>query len=280
MPRFIVALPLSVLTFWRYLVMTPLLAVAAVLCTVLAFVPVLGLILPGACAAGMTLIGLRCALVARGHAGTILFPGLPTLALICSVIVILGGMVAGLAEYAIVESLRIAGFAVNEPALKAEFLQLSPTAGAVLFLLILPKLMLSSVLTVPMTAAAAQGGGARGMLFGLGQGMLGLCVPLLVWFLLLGVLVGFGDLGRVLRIGIESIRSGRLDGALLGYGHTLTIFVALLWASSWFFTTAVLYWEKAEERQARRKPAATPRTSAEDLRAWREAMAQRSARQE
>lgn len=70
MPLFLCALPLSFQTFWRYLILLPFLAIAAfILSAVGSFIPLVSYLVPGAISAFLVIMGIRCALAARGHYG-------------------------------------------------------------------------------------------------------------------------------------------------------------------------------------------------------------------
>ena len=65
MPLFLRSLPLSLKTFWRYLILLPFLGILALLLSLLSIVPVLGLLVPAAVSAYLVIAGLRCALAAH-----------------------------------------------------------------------------------------------------------------------------------------------------------------------------------------------------------------------
>jgi len=67
LPLLIQALPLSLKTFWRYLLVLPLLAIVPLVLLLVGFIPLIGIIAPGVAYAFCIMIGLRSALVARGH---------------------------------------------------------------------------------------------------------------------------------------------------------------------------------------------------------------------
>lgn len=285
MPLFLIALPLSFLTFWRYLLILPFLAVGAFLLSLLMSVPVLGMLIPGAVAAGLTLMGLRCALAARGHGGMLDIEGLPTLALVYSAIMLVGGLVGDSARQAIGWALRVAGFTLDPAIITAELWSLTPYSVTLWVALLLPNMMLASMLIVPMTAAAASGQRitGQGFLFGLGTGMLGLCIPFLVWAMLGNFLSFFGEVWSVFLVLAATlhdlIRGDEVSLDLWANRHILVSILGMTWASSWFFTTAVLYWERAAEREERKVTARADaaRTSSADIRALRLAREQRSA---
>ncbi len=67
MPIFIQALPLSLKTFWRYLILLPFLGIAALFLSLFSIIPILGWFVPGMVAVWLSVMGLRSALLARGH---------------------------------------------------------------------------------------------------------------------------------------------------------------------------------------------------------------------
>lgn len=276
MPLFIRALPLSLQTFWRYLLILPFMGIAALLLLPLMFVPFLGLLIPGAITAGFTLMGLRCALAAKGHIRLGHLAGFTTLALAYSAIVLVGGSVAGLLEQAVGWVVITAGIAPDPDEIVAQASRFTPLSIAIWVGAILPKLMLASLLTVPMTAAAAAADWRKGnLLFGLGAGMLGLCVPLVAWLILGNSWAFFGEIWTISFI----VAGGLFDFAnmrdllteLLSKRHFLISMIGMAWASSWFFASAVLYWERELNRaqNINHGRVETQRVSIEDIRGLR-----------
>lgn len=68
------------------MIFLPFLALGALLLSVLTLFPVLGLLVPGAISAGLLIMGLRCALAARGHGGELVFGRLVMVSLVFSLI--------------------------------------------------------------------------------------------------------------------------------------------------------------------------------------------------
>ncbi|NPD15225.1 hypothetical protein HOY34_08440 [Xinfangfangia sp. D13-10-4-6] len=267
---------MSLLTFWRYLLALPFLVIASAILLMLSFIPLLGTLMPGAFAAGFTLVGLRCALAARGYPRVWQGNGLFTLALAYSAIMLLGGLIAGYAQQIMQWAMAISGFVPDREAILREAGRLGPAGITIWVVAILPKMVLATVLIVPMTAAAAARDWRNGgLLFGLGAGTFGLMVPLLAWAILGNIWAFFGEITNLtllLASGISQlVRVGNASLDLLSNTYFMASFVGMAWASSWFFTTAVLYWERAVKRHHVGKPdrVGAERVSSDDIRALR-----------
>jgi hypothetical protein len=219
----------------------------------LTLVPFLGWLIPGAITAGFTLVGLRCALAARGHVRIGESAGIATLALTYGAIFLAGGLIADLLQHAVGWVAINAGLSPDQDELVGRVSRLTPYSIAFWVSAILPKLMLASLLTVPMTAAAAARDWRQGsLLFGLGAGMLGLCLPLMAWLILGNIWSFFGEvwtIGFVVAYGLFDLARMRdLGLELLSKTYFLISIVGMAWASSWLFASAVLYWERELKR--------------------------------
>ena len=276
MPLFIRALPLSFPTFWRYALNLPLLVLLALLVLPLSLLPLVGTLIPGAIGAALTLIGLRCALAARGYGRVWELPGIAGLALAYSVIIILGGWIAKMVWAGLGWLVLTAANVPDAVALEGLVYQRTPFAVVFWLFALLPQLLLASVLTVPMTAAAAARDWREGgLVSGLGVGMLGLSVPLLAWMGLGNIWAFFGEIKlisfAIIYAWVDFERMVGLFKALLSNPFFLFSLIGMIWASSWFFATAVLYWERMvqQDRSSQSARTAAKRVSSDDIRALR-----------
>jgi hypothetical protein len=281
MPLFLQALPLSLKTFWRYLAILPILGVIAFLLLLAAFLPVVGTVVPGTVYAYCILTGLRCALGARGHftdpgfghmlrAGFVFF----LMTVVATTVI---GAVSVLMPMGIYHAFGwLDGLVDQDP-------RILLAAGGIFGVYILFMMLWSAALAVPMTAAVV-GSGRRSTglnpFDGFGSGMLGLTLISIVWMIGGSVFSIFGEVTTMFFLLAETIRAviaaedPAWDWSLSPFsllGGTLY----MTWASSWFFSAAVLYWERGEERRKAEKAAKieASRVSAVDLRALREARA-------
>lgn len=279
MPLFLQALPLSLKTFWRYLLVLPMLGIVALLMSLAGLIPGIGYFVPGTVAAYCLMTGLLCALAARGHRVDADFGQMVRAGLVFCLINIAATFVldhvADVLVLAIVLALRVLDLAAEG-------------GSAVWYLLggkatIYPLLLLfwSAALAVPMTAAVAdasdRGTGVNPFAM-LGTGVFGLSLITVVWMAGGRFLAIFGEVMTMFALFIETIRAvivgedPRWDWSL--NPSTLlggTLFMA--WASSWFFSAAVLYWERATEKRRARAVSSlnATRVSSDDLRALRNA---------
>lgn len=284
MPLFLQALPLSLKTFWRYLAILPILGVVAILMLLASLIPVIGYFVPGTVAAYCLMTGLLCALAARGHPVDADFGQMVRAGLVFCVMNIVAAFVlnyvAEILVVAIVLALRGLG--------------LGAEGGSALWYLlggkgtIYPLLLLlwSAALAVPMTFAVAASGRRGSGIYpfeGIGKGMISLSLISIVWMIGGSLFSIFGEVATILALLFETIRAviasedPAWDWSISPFsllGGTLW----MTWASSWFFSTAVLYWERAVDR---RKTAALARVealrvSSQDLRALRLARQQQN----
>jgi hypothetical protein len=280
-PLLIQSLPLSLKTFWRYLALLPFLAFFAILIAFFGgFIPLFNYLVPGTISAFFIIMGLRCALAARGHENA---PDYSTL-LRSSVVFCILNIVA---HEAISLSINGGAFALKagyhvatggDPALAwptFDLYWLVTTA-----LLVVAYAVYASAIAVPMTAAAASGtrkGPDRGIFFGLGTAWVSLTAIMVVWLWVGGIFTIFGEVWLLfamiassviaLASGTEVPWSWSLDRTTL-MGRTLF----MTWASAWFYATAVLAWEVADKKRAKAQVASqgASRVSGDSLRALRE----------
>ncbi|WP_457650165.1 hypothetical protein [Profundibacter sp.] len=135
-----------------------------------------------------------------------------------------------------------------------------------------------SLIAVPMTEAVSAGprGQDNGYFFGFGAGFFSLFPVTLVWAYGGKFFALFGEVWTLFFILLSAMIAAFNGDDIpwewnfdLGYLLGGTLFMA--WASSWFFATAVLAWERAGQRrkQARIDHIEAQRLSGDDLRALR-----------
>ncbi len=273
MPLFLRALPLSLQTFWRYLLLLPFLAVAAfVLSVVGSFIPFVSFLVPAAVSAFCIIMGLRCALAARGHYGTSGFKQLLFASFVYGLLnLVIENIYAGVG-LGIIKVMSEFGITINDKNL----------LGSAIVIFSLYYILISifaSLIAVPMTeaAAATPRGPDNGYFFGFGTGAFSLFLIMLVWAFGGKFFAFFGEVGAIFLMLLTALFAAlRGEDIPWEWGTDLntlmggTLFMA--WASSWFFATAVLAWESAGQRRKRAQTTAieTQRVSGEDLRALRE----------
>ena len=277
MPLFLQALPLSLKTLWRYLAILPILGIIALLMLLASFIPLVGLVVPGTVYAYCLTTGLRCALAARGHDTDPGFGHLLRAGLVFCLLTIVASWgieaAAILLPYGVLHAFGwLDGLVDNDPRILA-------FAGGVFGFYILFSMIWTAALAVPMTAAAAgkeRGRGRFSPFDGIGSGIFGLTFISLVWMIGGSFFSIFGEVATMLVLLFEAIRAVIAAeepawdwsiSPLSLLGGTLW----MAWASSWFFSAAVLYWERAAERRQGmvRATAEASRVSSEDLRALR-----------
>jgi hypothetical protein len=283
MPLFLKSLPLSLTTFWHYLVTLPFLAVVAFLLLLSSFLPIVGYLVPGTVAAFCMIVGLRCALAARGHGNTPDFGALLRASVVFCVVNIVASFLMQLIAAAIFHVIAIAVSALGISMASADTAIVWVGGGAITVYLIL-LCIYSSAIAVPMTAAAAaatERGQSTSPIFGLGTGIFSLTLIMLIWMFGGNIFSIFGEVTTIFFM---------LSTALFAYfagedipwewtfdtGRLMGATLFMTWASSWFFATAVLAWEKAGQRldQDRAKASEATRVSGDDMRALREAREQ------
>lgn len=268
MPLLLRALPLSLQTFWRYLILLPFLVIAAFILSVIGgFIPFVSYLVPSAVSAFLIIIGIRCALAARGHYGTPTFKQLlfasfvyGTLNFIVKKTYVLFGM-------GILKIMSSFGITINDGNILMSAIVIFSLYGFVLSIF-------ASLIAVPMTeaAAATQRSPENGYFFGFGTGALSLFFIMLVWTFGGKFFAFFGEVGAIFLMLLKALfalKNGEDISWDWGFDLTLmgaTLFMA--WASSWFFATAVLAWESAGQRQKQTQTDTieTQRVSSDDLR--------------
>jgi hypothetical protein len=279
MPLFLQALPLSFKTFWRYLAVLPILGVIAFLLLLASAIPIVGLVVPGTVYAYCIMTGLRCALAARGHTtdpgfGYMLRAGLQFFFLTFLATLVIQPLAALL-------SLGLSGWLGWLDGLVDDDPRIFLVVGSLFGIYALFMMLWSAALAVPMTAAVAgtnRRSYALNPIDGFGSGMLGLTLISLVWMVGGSVFSIFGEVATMFLILAETLRAviANEDPAWDWSLSPLSLLGGTLymtWASSWFFSAAVLYWERVTARRsgAARAKIEAARVSADDLRALREA---------
>jgi hypothetical protein len=282
MPLFLQALPLSLKTFWRYLAVLPVLGVIAFLMLLASVIPIIGLVVPGTVYAYCILTGLRCALAARGHTTDPGFDYMLRAGFQFFLLTFVATQVIGV--LVLLLSLVIPGWLGWLEGLVDDDPRILMVAGGAFGLYTLLMMLWSAALAVPMTAAVAgtnRRSWALNPIEGFGSGMLGLTLISLVWMVGGTFLSIFGEVTTMFVLLAETIHAvinnedPKWDWSLSPFsllGGTLY----MTWASSWFFSAAVLYWERSTNRRAAevREKIEASRVSADDLRALREARMQ------
>lgn len=280
MPLFIKSLPLSLKTFWRYLLLLPLLAIFAFLLSLLQFIPFIGLLIPGIVSTGLLIIGFRCALAANGHHKPLDTGTLLTVSVVFCILGIIFDVLLSGAYWIFLKGLQATGVELDPIGLLAGLLGFSIYWAGVLLALLSPKALLGAALAVPMTAAAFAAtprGGDINYFFGIGSGMFSLLVVSIFWLFGGHIFTIVGEIwttfGLIAFTILDWWRGEPLfDIDLPGRFDTITSILIMTWASSWFFATAVLAWERKVDQQ--RAKLATMREanrpSTEDIRAMRQ----------
>lgn len=276
MPLFLQALPLSFRTFWRYLILLPCLAVGAFVVSLASFIPILGWLVPGTISAGLVIIGIRCALKARGHGNELDMHKLLRVSLIFCAIGIVVDLFVPAVQWAVLWGLEQVGVEVDPIGLLVGLLGVSYYWAAILLALLSPSALVAAALAVPMTAAAFSAtprGRETEVFFGLGSGLIGLLIVMTVWMFGGQIFSIFGEIWTTFGL-LASALWALLQGEappwelsldpLSAFGSTLF----MTWASSWFFATAVLTWERKVELSKTNRAADIDanRVSTDDLR--------------
>jgi hypothetical protein len=276
LPLFLQALPLSVQTFWRYLLLLPFLAIGAFVLFLTTFVPIIGLFVPGTISTGLVIIGLRCALSARGHGNELDAVRLLTVSVAFCLINIFVDLLVMAGNWIVAWGIDLAGIEIDPVGLLVGLLGLSYYWAGVLLVLLSPTALASAALAVPMTAAAIsatpRGGGTK-LFYGLGAGFPGLMIVMAVWLFGGHVFSIFGEVWTTFGL-MASALWAWYQGDGLPWDISLDPWSAfastlyMTWASSWFFATAVLTWERKVEfgRAERAARIEANRVSSDDIR--------------
>lgn len=255
MPIFIQALPLSLATFWRYLIFLPVIAIGAIFLSLFSLLPIIGLLVPGMVGVWMTVMGLRCALAARGHVQPLDGGTLLTVCLFFSVIFAGVGMVVNGVVWLIVSAMQLAGVELDPIGLFVGLFGISPYWTATLLAILAPMAIANAAFAVPLTAAAAATE-AKGWDYkafaGFGYGIIGLAIVSAIWLFSGHMYAIFGEIWAM--FGLVFVAFNALAaGEALPFATDLSPLSALrsvlimTWASSWYFATAVLTWERFAE---------------------------------
>jgi hypothetical protein len=280
MPLFLKSLPLSLTTFWHYLVTLPFMAVVAFVLLLSSFLPIVGHLVPGTVAAFCMMVGLRCALAARGHGNSPDFGALLRASLVFCVINIIATFLIGLVAAALFYAVSFAVTLLGAGTANLQNTTVWIGGGTITIYLAL-LCIYSSAIAVPMTAAAAaatERGQTSSPIFGLGTGMVSLTVIMVIWVFGGKLFAIFGEVTTIFFM-LATALFASVNGDEIPWEWTFdtgklvgaTLF--MIWASSWFFATAVLAWEQATKRRDQHSVAASEvqRVSGDDIRALREA---------
>ncbi len=273
MPLFLQALPLTIHTFWRYLLLLPILAVAAFFFSLLQIIPLLGALVPGTVGAALLILGMRCALRARGHGNELD----RTQLLLFSVFFGLVLLVEGAPWFVFGKILQATGF--DEAGFRHVLVQ---QGGWQLLLLttIGIKAIFAAIFAVPITMAAHTAtprGGRAKPLFGIASGFASLILVSGVWLYCGHFFAIFGEVWSafgLLVFALLDITQGREPSFAFSLGPWSLLRATLLMtlASSWYFATAVLAWERemARVRAVQTESAEAGKFSEKDFRKLRE----------
>ncbi len=252
MPIFIQSLPLSLSAFWRYLILMPFLAIGSIIFHFASIIPFVGWLVPGMISVWLTVMGLRCALAARGYTQGIDGGTLLTVCLYFSVIFLGVGIILNLFMSAVFWLVQQAGLTIDPLGLFAGLFGASPYWSAALLAVLAPLAFTTAAFAVPLTAAAASTG-PRGWNYkafaGFGQGVIGLMIVMAVWLFSGHIFSIFGEIWTGFGLIVTMIWA-IVEGESLQWDTDFAPFTALrgalimAWASSWYFATAVLTWER------------------------------------
>jgi hypothetical protein len=280
MPLLILSLPLSFQTFWRYLLIIPLLALFAIFFSLAAgLIPLLSMLVPGTISAFFVLTGLRCAMVAKGHMVAPTMSAMLRSSVMFCIINIMVMYVVGIITIGL-----LAVFGGLQPSGGAGGFS-SNTTWALVTMLVMALIygIYGAMMAVPMTAAVANSDERTdtALFFGLGTGAVSLTVIVVLWVMAGNALSFFGEVTTIFLLMISTLFSlmrgeGITDAWTGGTVSLLIRAIMMTWLSAWFYATAVLAWEKAKERQTavQSKAMQTNRVSTDSLRALREERAQ------
>ncbi|WP_019954691.1 hypothetical protein [Yoonia vestfoldensis] len=245
------ALPLSLGTFWRYLILLPFLGIGMVFFSLFSIIPVVGLLVPGMISVWLMIVGLRCALAARGRAQPMSWGTVLTACFFFSIIFLCVGYGVRLMRAGFLWAVTAAGIQIEPFGLFAGLLGASPYWSGFLVAFLAPVAITSAAFAVPLTAAAASSGreGWDYKAFtGFGRGVIGLSIVMAVWMFSGHMFSFFGEVVMASGLVIATILA-LVNGESLPFQTDLAPWTALrgtlimTWASSWYFATAVLTWE-------------------------------------
>lgn len=279
MPLFLKAIPLTFSTFWRYLILLPFLVIGAFLFSLLGIIPIVGFFVPGIVGAALTILGLRCALAARGHHNTLDNSKLLIFSFVFGLIFMIFGWLLSYTYAGIIIAADHFNLEIEPLGLLIGLFGVSYYWSSILLALLSPAAFAIAVMTVPMTAAAYamtyRGGDIRAF-YGFGTGIVSLLIVQGVWLIAGNLYSIVGEVWAVFGLLATTIWAF-IQGEPLPWDLSLdpwTAFMSTLLmtlASSWFFATAVLAWEFKQKRAAARITGlnAASEVSSDDIRALR-----------
>jgi hypothetical protein len=262
-PLFVKAIPLTLSTFWRYLLLLPFLAIGAFLFSLLTVIPIVGFFIPMIVNTALLILGLRCALAAHGYHNTLDNGKLLTFSFAFGVLFELFGQLLGIVSGAVIALAIEAGVEFDPLGLFVGLFGVSLYWSGLLLALLSPTALIIAVLAVPMTGAAhamTYRGRYVRLFEGFGSGLLSLLFVLAVWLIAGNMYAIIGEIWTVFGL-IVTAAWAFFEGEPIPWAITLEPWTALsstllmACASSWFFATAVLAWEARNQRApAPRKP--------------------------
>lgn len=278
MPLLIRALPLSLQTYWRYLLLLPFLAIAAFILSVIGgLIPFVSYLVPWAVSAFLIIMGLRCALAARGHQDAPSFKQTLLASFIYGTLNLIIKTIYVLVGWGIMQIMAQFGITINDD-------NVLVSAGIIFSLYYILISIVASLIAVPMTEAAAASPRrpTNDYFFGFGTGAFSLFIVMLVWAFGGKSFAFFGEVWTIfLMLASALFAAWSGEDIPWEWSSNLTYLVGgtlfMAWASSWFFATAVLAWETAGQRRKKAQIDAVEaqRTSGSDLRALRESRQQK-----
>ncbi|WP_373636823.1 hypothetical protein [Yoonia sp. BS5-3] len=269
------------------MILLPFLGIGAVVLSIFSIFPFVGWLVPGMISVWLSLMGLRCALFARGYTQPISGGTLLTVCLYFSVIFLIVGVLVNAVMTGIVWAATAAGMPIDPLALFAGVFGTSPYRSAILMGFLAPVALTSAAFAVPLAAAAAStgpGGWDYRAFFGFGRGIIGLSIIMAIWMFSGHMFSFFGEIWTLLGL-MAALVIALKEGEALPFQTDLAPWTALrgtlimAWASSWYFATAVLTWEhyagkSSGQRKAQTTPA--PAVHTDDIRALRHARMQKT----
>jgi len=272
-PLFIQSIPLTFLTAGRYLLLLPILALLALAYTLLSVIPIIGWFVPGMVTAGLFIMGLRCALAARGYGNRLDGNKMTWFSFIFSIIFVAlewlrDFVLLGLFEVAQALDLTFDPLDPTEllVGLFVGLFSVSPYWTGMLLALLSPTALIIALMAVPMTAAAHEmtfRGRDISPFYGFGKGAFSLMVVLAVWLLAGNMYAFVGEVWTMLGLMATALWAV-ITGNPLPWEISLNPWSALIstlgmaLASSWFFATAVLAWERKTAQDATARSIYTP----------------------
>lgn len=278
MPLFLRSLPLSIMTFWHYIFVLPVVVVMSIPFVFLSLIPIVGIVFSTGLTAFITIISFRCALTAYGAGNAPDIVKLVKSSLALGFMNMFAGLMILIVAVAFAIALSWLGVGESSDLPGADVIPMVPASAFLLYLLLV--MCFNGAMAVP-TAALAQAATEHsrdpGVIFGFGGGFFNVMAA---WFIWLGGLVFLGFygiiaeaittglqlmLGNFLKIPESEVQPIRIVPLVIAV-------VYMLWGPCWYSATAVLAWDRIVKRRdiERVKMADVSRVSAEELQALRQ----------